>query len=57
MELVNTEDGYHYLVTTENNNYGGFRIHAIPMDREVASEFCMSYGTLKEFCEDWEDCD
>ena len=58
MELVNKSDGCRYIVTTDTGDIGEFSIFAVPLDEiGKAKEFCMSYTSLKDFCEDWEDCD
>lgn len=57
MRLRNKTDDLCYIVTTEDDGYGGFMIKATPIATDLpgVSSFCMHYRSLVEFCEEWED--
>lgn len=54
MQLRNREDHQLYIVTTESDVRGGFLIYAVGMEDPDKSHV-MHYGSLAEFCSDWED--
>lgn len=56
MKLHNKETHKDYDVTTEDGNDIHFRIWAVPVDGSDSS-FVMSYSSLEEFCDEWEDAD
>lgn len=56
MELKNKKDGKKYWVSAENDGHFGFMIFARAGGGQ-ATNFCMHYRSLKEFCGEWEDAD
>lgn len=58
MILRNKEDKQIYLIKTEDDRHGEFRIYAVPKNCVMLNKsFVMHYRTLKEFTDEWEDVD
>lgn len=55
MKLIYKPDGLEYRIKSENYE-GGIRIFAIA-DQLGAKDFVMTYHTLEELLDDWEDVD